>query len=386
MPFSDFRDEPGRKRDDYRPVRSPSPRGYRSRDEYRNRDRSPRSFARYDGRPRSPSYSSSYRAPSPRATDDESALPIPRRAPRDVPDVQILVLEEVAQQFVAYVEQGFRQKALRAETIWLNPRITLAAVIKRQIIEGVQAVVKLTRSTQFNSKIPLQVFDRAAGTSNVNFNEYVELDIPVAADIVIQARQKERMTMQTPISVPTPTASYPPNQPFTGQPPYTYPLQPPIQPQYHQPPSQTYPQPPQAQHQPQFPPQPGPTYRVPNQGPPTPNSGAPNLQELLANLRQPSGVQQPPQQSPIPPQNSRPTDLAGLLSNVAARQHNQSHMYNQNYATPLPSQLPMAQYGNNPPVQGYSPQQGLQGYGSGPQQPQQNVQNVMDQLARYTGR
>jgi hypothetical protein len=72
--------------------------------------------------------------------------------------------------FVNYIEQGFRNKGLRAQTIWLNPRITLGAIIKRQVIEGVQAVVKLTRNTQYSLRIPLQVFDRGSGASNVNFN------------------------------------------------------------------------------------------------------------------------------------------------------------------------------------------------------------------------
>jgi hypothetical protein len=34
----------------------------------------------------------------------------------------------------------------------------------------VQAVVKLTRNTQYSTRIPLQVFDRGGGASNVNFN------------------------------------------------------------------------------------------------------------------------------------------------------------------------------------------------------------------------
>jgi hypothetical protein len=36
------------------------------------------------------------RPPSPKIFDEDAALPLPRRNPRDVPDVQILILEEVA--------------------------------------------------------------------------------------------------------------------------------------------------------------------------------------------------------------------------------------------------------------------------------------------------
>ena len=49
------------------------------------------------------------------------------------------------------------------------PRVSLAAVIKRQILEGVQAVIKLYRTSQLTGKIPLQLFDRTGGADNVRF-------------------------------------------------------------------------------------------------------------------------------------------------------------------------------------------------------------------------
>jgi len=303
----------------------------------------------------------------------------------------MLILEEVAPDFVNYIEQGFRSKGLRAQTIWLNPRITLAAVIKRQTIEGVQAVVKFTRNSQYSTRIPLQVFDRSAGASNVNFNEYVELEVHVAADIVISARQKERMA----VSVPTP-APYPPNHSFSippqqypyaqqqsqPSPSYAQPQQHPSlsYPQHQSQPSQIYPQ-----HQPpiqppqQYAPQHEPTYRSPapaNQGT---RDGAPNLQELLANLRQPSN---PPSavspQRPMQAPSGAPTDLAGLLSNVA-RQQSQGNGYAQQQS----QQSSVNQYSARPPLQAYPNLSGMPPYGGAPQPPQQNVQNIMDQLARW---
>ena len=100
VPFSDFRDEPRRSRDGYRPVRSPSPRGYRGRDDFRGmRDRSPTRF--YGGRrsrSRSP-YGKAlgrYRSASPQRREfDDDSLPIPRRNLRDIPDVQLILVEEL---------------------------------------------------------------------------------------------------------------------------------------------------------------------------------------------------------------------------------------------------------------------------------------------------
>jgi hypothetical protein len=357
--YSDYREEPMRRRDDYRSMRSPSPRGYRSRDEHRDR---------YGGNLQSPQLSNhNFPVSGHPPVDEDAVLPLPRRAPRDVPDVQLLVLEDVGHQLVNYVEQGFRAKGLTAQTIWLNPRLALAVVIKRQIIEGVQAVVKLTRGAQYNSKIPLQVFDRTPGTTNVNFNEYVDLDVQIAADIVIQARQKERMTGQQPAlsPYPLPQGFQPPN------PSQQYQQPPQIPPQYgQQPPSHQYQPPrPQSQFQPPQPPQ----YGIQQQSPQTPNSGA-NLQELLANLnRQPAGNPGQPQQQITPTQQSVP-DLAGLLQNVAARQQIQAAGGYGHGPGHLPPQQQQPQYGQyQGPTQ---PQQ----YG-GPQQ--QSVQNVVDQLARY---
>lgn len=94
LPTGDYRDEP-RRRDDYRPGRSPSPRGFSRTDGFR--DRSP---GRYRNRSRSPrSRGTKYgRSPSPRRRsfdEDDDGVPIPRRHPHDVPDVQLLLLDEL---------------------------------------------------------------------------------------------------------------------------------------------------------------------------------------------------------------------------------------------------------------------------------------------------
>ena len=47
-------------------------------------------------------------------------------------------------------------------------------MVKRQIIEGVQAVVKIFRQSQVTGKIPLQVFDRRGGVDNVRFEGKAE--------------------------------------------------------------------------------------------------------------------------------------------------------------------------------------------------------------------
>lgn len=59
---------------------------------------------------------------------------------------------------------------VRVDTLFLNPRLDIGAVVRRQILEGVQAVVFLNRKMQGDGKINMQVFDRRQGEANVRFD------------------------------------------------------------------------------------------------------------------------------------------------------------------------------------------------------------------------
>lgn len=62
--------------------------------------------------------------------------------------------------FIWWVEQAFRQRGLTADMLFLNPRLQMAAVVKRQVAEGVNAVVFLNRQHQQTNQITIQIFDR----------------------------------------------------------------------------------------------------------------------------------------------------------------------------------------------------------------------------------
>lgn len=191
--FNDFRDERNpRRRDDYRPPRSPSPRSFRNREGgFRSRDRTPERFERRERRRSRSPYSRDrrFRSPSPRGRsgyDAESELAFSRRAPRDVPDLQILVADDVemlaisskridsfqlprltlcSRSFVYHVENSFKGRGLRTNVLVLS-RIPVDVAIQRQIDEGVFAVINLTRSQQYSGKVTLLVFDRSVGAGN----------------------------------------------------------------------------------------------------------------------------------------------------------------------------------------------------------------------------
>ncbi|KAJ0117276.1 RNA recognition domain-containing protein [Diaporthe amygdali] len=351
--------------DDYRPGRSPSPprrgdhrgrqdsynreRGGGHHDSFnRKRSRSPEAFGRHGHE------SYRRRSPSPygRSRQGSDNLDIPRRYGNDVPDVQILLMQDVHKDFVEWVQRAFMDARLRVTAMFLNPRFPRDAVIQRQVLEGVHAVVELDMRAQTTAKIPLQVFDRSAG-NNVRFDQYQELDPPIAAQLVLR-------TKGSVASQPTypPQASYPP-QPYATPAPYGA---------YQQPaaPAQQYP------------------------------AAAPDLTSIMSQLSQMGNVdsatlqtilaslQQPPQpHTPSPAMHpahsmgaqaapNAGVDLNALINNLAAASANNAP--SAGAASGMPG-YPAPAYQQAPRGPAMPP-------AAGSSDPARDVQNIMDTLAR----
>ncbi|CAD6503030.1 BgTH12-02701 [Blumeria graminis f. sp. triticale] len=324
-------------RDDYRPARPASPprsSNFRGRDAYipnlrethdardRRRSRSPYNH-RDNGKYRE-------RSLSPRARDeaDDIEMLIPRRDPRDVPDMQIILLEQLDRQFVSWVESEVRGRGVKVEVMFLSPRVPIEMVIRRQILEGVYAVSRLDVSSQNCSKIPLQVFDRQGGANDVRFDEYQDLDPKIAGELVLRAKQSQPLGhSQAPPFAQTPFVS--------------------------------------------------PTYQNPAM-PATANLASlvgsldnATLQKLLETLNTPQ------QQQNAPQANAPSVDLVSLLGGF------KQNPAIQNYAPPITS---IEQYSNaaHPGQNPYISNNSATAYNqSQPHQPAQQVQNIMAQLARF---
>ncbi|KAF1966769.1 hypothetical protein BU23DRAFT_311542 [Bimuria novae-zelandiae CBS 107.79] len=185
-------------RDDYRPTRSPSPRRGQL---YHVRDPSP--DGRYRHRRSGSRSPRRYRSPSPRRATTPD-LPLPFRAPQDVPDVQVLVLHEgLPRDFIRWVEETFARAGLRIDVLILSPRLNEHAVVRRQIMEGVLAIVRLNDSSLARQKINVQLFDRRGGNGSVQFNEYTDLDPATAVALVADAKQR---STSFPVQQPAPSA------------------------------------------------------------------------------------------------------------------------------------------------------------------------------------
>ncbi|CBX98388.1 hypothetical protein LEMA_P097970.1 [Plenodomus lingam JN3] len=212
------RDRRFRERDDYRPLRSPSPRGgprgIRSRD--RSRDRFD---ARYRSRSRTPPRR--HRSPSPRRDYTEDGLDLRRRLPHEVPDIQILVLNEgLPRDFIRYVEDTFRSQNLRSNVLIMSGRFPEPAVVRRQILEGVLAIVRLDTTGLAKGKLSVQIFDRRSGANNVQFND------PTTAGLLVN---NAKQSQSQPVQPPTPSFGFNQGLPFT-QPPPNFPPGPTSQP------------------------------------------------------------------------------------------------------------------------------------------------------------
>lgn len=268
-----------------------------------------------------------------------------------MPDVQILLMQDVHKDFVEWVQRAFWGRGLIVNAMFLNPRFPRDAVIQRQVLEGVHAVVELDMRAQNTAKIPLQVFDRSVG-NNVRFDQYQDLDPEIASQLVLRAKGSVAQQPSYP-----PPATYAP-QPYGAPVPYGA---------YQQAPT-------------------------PVQQPP---AAAPDLTSLVGQLSQMGNVDnntlqtilaslQPAPQPRIPthmahaPPVATPgvpnagVDLNSLISNLAAASANSAPPA---MGAPLIPNYPGPAYQTNTG--------GLRGPpAAGSSDPARDVQNIMDTLAR----
>lgn len=255
--------------------------------------------------------------------------------------------------FVGWVEHAFKEKGLRPEVMFLHPRFPKDQVIQRQAAEGVHAVVELDMRAQNLGKIPVQVFDRSGGSSNVRFDQYVDLDPSTASEVILRAKTASAAAV-----------AYA-QQPYGG---YQQPYQPP--PQQHPPRGGPYGNPPS-----HHPPPPA-AYIQPVAATPAPNMADiarlvgqvdnATLQRLLSSMAAPAPSAVPA--AAAPPAGNAHVDIHALLGALGGNTAGQTH----------PAVPPAPHYG------------GPYGGGQGPPPPNgaangdsAAVQNIMAQLSRY---
>lgn len=86
------------------------------------------------------------------------------------------MLDPLDRDFIAWVEKQFQQNGVRCDVLLLSPRLSLEAVVRRQITEGVLAVSKLSRKHQESGLLSLLVFDRS-NPHSVRFEGMLDLSM-----------------------------------------------------------------------------------------------------------------------------------------------------------------------------------------------------------------
>ena len=254
-------------------------------------------------------------------------------------------MEELDRNFTSWVKTEIEKRGLKVDMIFLSQRLPVELVVKRQILEGVIAVVKLTMPTQNASKIPLQIFDRSRGANQVRYDDYENLDPNIAAEVVLREKSKIAAALQ-------------PQQPSQAA--------------YALPPMQQYP--PQQQYQ-----QPQAAAPAPNLANVVAQLDNETLQKLLGTLSAPMPQQAPapapvPQQMPaVSPQNGQ-VDIASILGMLgkANQQPQQAQQQQPQYAAPPQQQNQNAQYAQYAAQKQPTPQPGAE-----------DVHSIMAQLARF---
>lgn len=63
-----------------------------------------------------------------------------------------------------------KSRGVRVDVLMLTARWPEEAVVRRQILEGVLAVVHLYRADRLKNKVSLRIFNRSGGANNVTFD------------------------------------------------------------------------------------------------------------------------------------------------------------------------------------------------------------------------
>lgn len=262
-------------------------------------------------------------------------------------------MQDVHKDFVEWVQRAFLDARLRVTAMFLNPRFPRDQVIQRQVLEGVHAVVELDMRAQTTAKIPLQVFDRSAG-NNVRFDQYQELDPPIAAQLVLRAKGSVASQPTYP-----PQPSYPP-QPYGAPAPYGAYQQPPT-------PAQQYPAPAAAPDLTAI------MAQLTQMG----NVDSATLQTIISTIQQsqpqtPAPAVHPAHQMGAPAAPSAGVDLNALIGNLTAAS-----------ATNTPPAMGLPGMPGYPaPAYPQAPRGPAMPPAAGSSDPARDVQNIMDTLAR----
>jgi nuclear polyadenylated RNA-binding protein 3 len=181
------------------PMRERSPPGRYGRDE---------DYGRRYSRSRSPPAGRFPGSPRDRPPPSEVALLV-----KDDPDRYNSSYTSADERgYVHHVEDMFNDKRIRTEIIFVSPRASIPDITRQMVVDGALAVISLTRQLQERRKITMQTFQRNPNDPGaIKWDEYNEIDIPVAVDLVL-AMKTASLPVQQPAFPVFPPQQFPQQQ------------------------------------------------------------------------------------------------------------------------------------------------------------------------------
>ncbi|CAG8536851.1 344_t:CDS:2 [Ambispora gerdemannii] len=145
---------------------------------------------------RRPSREFSYRSESQEQQQQQhdEEFPLPRRHGNEVPECQIIVLDEIDRNMLWEVERAFTEASISVHSIHVSrKKLHLNAVVRQMIVEGVHAMVFLERMLLLNGRVNVQVFDQSLRTrdANVKYDEYENIRIDEVVGLILRARASQ---------------------------------------------------------------------------------------------------------------------------------------------------------------------------------------------------
>ncbi|KAJ3304268.1 hypothetical protein HDU76_005229 [Blyttiomyces sp. JEL0837] len=103
---------------------------------------------------------------------------LPRRYPPNVPDCQVIVLDDVDRTFISHVESVMRNSGIPVETLFLSRKMSLKVVVHQMIMEGVKAIIFVEHQHVRMGTVSMHVFSNAGTVA-----EYDNITIEIAAAV-----------------------------------------------------------------------------------------------------------------------------------------------------------------------------------------------------------
>ncbi|KAI8995036.1 hypothetical protein BDB01DRAFT_754089 [Pilobolus umbonatus] len=158
---------------------------------------------KYDPRKPGISASNGYNQLNKRPLNRQS-VDLPKRI-NNVPIVQIIISGDVSRNYINFIEHSFKAVNITVDAMTLPYNTSREGVVKQLVVEGVKAIILITRELETQSKVNLQLFSPNTTGEGVKYDEYDGITVNEA---IIVVRQSQPTTITPSNNYPSTTSGY----------------------------------------------------------------------------------------------------------------------------------------------------------------------------------